>query len=159
MPLKKLLILLLLLALLGANAQPARAQQPAAPNGGADPGAAMPMLTRPEPPMKNVFFNVLWGSVVGGMVYSSMVILDDTKSKSEKYKFKFLTVQFITGATGGGIVGLVTGIYLSMSGISFDPSRSRIAHQLPPLPGGWEVQHPDVMAAHAIPLGGFTYQF
>jgi len=159
MPLKKLLNLLLVLVLLTAAAQTALAQQPGAPGAGADPGAAMPMLVRPEPPMKNVFFNVLWGSVAGGMAYSSLVILDDTKSKSEKYKFKFLTIQFITGATYGGILGLGTGVYLSMSGISFDPSRSRIAHQLPPLPGGWEVQQPDLLLADRIPLAALNYNF
>jgi len=78
-------------------------------------------------PMRNVFYNVLWGSVTGGMVYSGLNILDDTRSKGERYSFSRMTGQFVLGATYGGLAGLAAGVYFSMTDISFDPSRSRIA--------------------------------
>jgi len=79
-----------------------------------------------NPPMRNVFLNVLWGSVAGGMIYEGRNILDDSKSKGQRYSFSRMTGQFILGATYGGLVGLGTGAYLSMTGISFDANRSRI---------------------------------
>ena len=89
----------------------------------------------PQPPMKNVFMNVLWGSIAGGTMMTSWKILDDSKEKSERYKVRELTGNFIVGATYGGLVGLVVGVVLSMRSMTFDASRTRIAFLSPPVYG------------------------
>jgi hypothetical protein len=83
---------------------------------------------KPQPPMKNIFFNVLWGSVSGGMLLMGWSTLDDSISREDRYKFSRLTGQFLVGATYGGILGLAAGVYLSMKGITFDENLSRIAY-------------------------------
>ena len=107
--------------------EPLLAQDVAAPQA--------PLVMRREPPMRNVFLNVLWGSMAGGITYAGFRMLDDTKEKSERYSFTYITEQFVYGATAGGLVGLGVGVYLSISGIGFDANRSRIAHQMPYVPG------------------------
>ncbi len=109
-----------------------------------------PLTLQKNPPMRNVFFNVLWGSMAGGMTYVSLSILDDSKPKGERYSFKNLTSKFILGATGGGLLGLAAGAYFSLSDISFDPNRSRISQNLsqPGLPD----EGPRQMRADQIPL-------
>ena len=86
----------------------------------------------PQPPMENVFLNVLWGSIAGGTVLMSWSILDDKVERSERYKLSRLTEKFVVGATYGGIIGLAVGTILSMSETSFDPNRTRIAFAPPP---------------------------
>jgi len=83
---------------------------------------------RPQPPMENVFFNVLWGSLVGGMLVMGWSTLDDSVDSDQRYRFSRLSEQFLIGATYGGILGLITGVYLSIKGITFDENLSRIAH-------------------------------
>ena len=90
----------------------------------------------PQPPMRNIFFNVLWGSVAGGTVVTGWAILDDSKEKGERYKTSYLQKKFVTGATYGGLLGLAIGVVLSMKGIAFDESRSRIAFAPPPVDSG-----------------------
>jgi len=97
------------------------AQQPGQGGGAPTGGSAG------SPPMRNVFLNVLWGSVTGGVVYEAFNILDDSKTKGERYSFSGMTGKFVLGATYGGLFGLATGTYLSMSGVTFDANRSRIA--------------------------------
>lgn len=83
--------------------------------------------------MRNVFLNVLWGSLTTGMVYVSWNFLDNTHPKGERYSFSQITAKFVEGATYGSVLGLATGVYLSLGNISFDPGRSRIA-EAPILP-------------------------
>lgn len=91
------------------------------------PQEVIKMASGPQPQMQNVFYNVLWGSVAGGMVAVGWAVLDDGKEKDERYGLSNLTRNFIMGATYGGIVGLFSGVYFSINGIEFDESRSRIA--------------------------------
>jgi len=91
-----------------------------------DPNLA---LAKPQPPMKNVFFNVLWGSVCGGMLLMGWATLDDAIPTEERYTFNRLSSQFLVGATYGGFLGLAAGIYFSIKGITFDENLSRIAYE------------------------------
>ncbi len=86
-----------------------------------------------QPPMKNIFMNVLWGSISGGAVMMSWAILDDELGESERYKLSHLQTQFIVGATYGGLIGLGIGVFLSMKGMTFDEERTRIAFMPPPV--------------------------
>jgi hypothetical protein len=85
------------------------------------------ILPRSQPPMQNVFFNVLWGSLSGGMLMAGWATVDDSETESTRYSVSYLSNQFLTGATYGGILGLVAGVYLSLKEITFDESLSRIA--------------------------------
>ena len=80
-----------------------------------------------QPPMKNVFLNVLWGSLSGGFVLMGWSTLDDSVDSSDRFKFSRMSNQFLVGATYGGILGMAAGVYFSVRGISFDENRSRIA--------------------------------
>ncbi|MDX2470702.1 MAG: hypothetical protein QNL04_09035 [SAR324 cluster bacterium] len=157
MLLKKTLIGTLIFGLLASTSTPTFAQEAVAPAGDAG-AAAAPIMGRPDPPMKNVFHNVLWGSMAGGLVYMSLTILDDSKTTEERYSFKQLTIQFITGATYGGLAGLGTGVYLSLLGVSFDANRSRIAHGFKHAPG-LEAEPMTIMTADQIPLMQYDYKF
>ncbi|MCP4756604.1 MAG: hypothetical protein GY866_37555 [Proteobacteria bacterium] len=77
--------------------------------------------------MENVFWNVLWGSLCGGMLLVGWATMDDSKETSERYSFGTLSTQFLTGATYGGLLGLTAGVYFSIKGISFDENLTRIA--------------------------------
>ncbi|MDT8447138.1 MAG: hypothetical protein RRB13_09645 [bacterium] len=125
---KRLLALALCLSLIVPSLAWAQQAAPAAapPAAAAPAGGGMVMGANGQPQMQNVFFNVLWGSMTGGMLYSALNVLDDSRSKGERYSFSRMTTQFITGATYGAFAGLVTGVYISLAGISFDPGRSRI---------------------------------
>lgn len=90
------------------------------------------IIDKPQPPMENVFFNVLWGSLTGGMLMMGWSTLDDSTEEEERYGTGNLSLQFLTGATYGSLLGLVAGVYLSMKGVSFDESRTKIA--IMPLP-------------------------
>ena len=115
------------------------------------------MVLQKEPPMRNIFFNVLWGSVAGGMGYMSLSVFDSNKTKEEKYAFNNLTNKFIIGATGGGVVGLAFGAYFSLSDITFDPNQSRISHNLslPALPD----ERPSQSYAQLPPLFAVNFKF
>lgn len=90
------------------------------------------LVQQPQPPMENVFFNVLWGSLTGGMLMMGWATLDDAKPAEERYTSSNMTTQFLSGATYGGLVGLIAGIYFSFQGITFDESRTKIAVFQPP---------------------------
>ncbi len=117
---KKFIICLLLTVLFLGEVSPifgqAAAQDP--------PGG---LIVKAQPPMKNVFLNVLWGSLSGGMLLMGWSTLDDSISSDERFKFSRLSEQFLVGATYGGIFGMAAGVYLSIRGITFDENRSRIA--------------------------------
>lgn len=93
------------------------------------PEQAIPDMVadRPQPPMQNVFFNVLWGSLTGGMLMMGWSTVDDSKEPDERYTVSNMTSQFLSGATYGGLISLAVGVYLSFKGITFDESRSRLA--------------------------------
>ena len=86
-----------------------------------------------NPPMQNIFFNVLWGSIAGGTIMMSWSIIDDSQPKSERQSFSSLKDKFVEGATYGGIIGLIAGVYLSMNNITFDDGKTRLTF-LAPLP-------------------------
>lgn len=81
---------------------------------------------RPQAPMQNVFFNVLWGSVTGGVLLAGWTAIDDSKPAEERFTLSHMSKQFLVGATWGGFLGLAAGVYLSIKGITFDENRSRI---------------------------------
>jgi hypothetical protein len=85
------------------------------------------LIVKAQPPMKNVFLNVLWGSLSGGMLMLGWSTLDDSIPSEQRFKFSRLSEQFLVGATYGGIIGAGAGVYLSIRGITFDEGRSRIA--------------------------------
>ena len=85
------------------------------------------IMAKPQPPMENVFFNVLWGSVVGGLLSLGWATLDDSKEVDERFTVSNMTNQFLIGATYGGFLGLAAGIYLSIQGITFDENKTKIA--------------------------------
>lgn len=114
-----------------------------------------------KPPMENVFYNVLWGSLVGGMNYMAVSILDDSQEKSVRFSTGNMTEKFIEGATYGGLIGLGLGIYLSMNEVRFDPKRSRIAEYRPERDPNLDLSH-----MHRIqdekgyrPLFAYTFHF
>ena len=111
---KTALVVLSILSILLVQSVPAFAQ---------DAGLGM----RGDPPMKNIFHNVLWGSVAGGMGMMGVATMDDSKTSAERNSVSNLSTQFITGATYGGLLGLAAGVYFSMAGVSFDSNRSRIS--------------------------------
>lgn len=121
---------LMLLPSLSWAQQPGGAAAPGPAPGPAGPPAAG-LGTATQPQMKNVFLNVLWGSLSGGLIYTGLNIVDDTRTEGERYSFSRMTTQFITGATYGAVAGLGVGVYLSLAGISFDPGRSRISSAEP----------------------------
>lgn len=85
----------------------------------------------PNPPMQNIFFNVLWGSITGGTIMMSWSIIDDSKPKSERQSFGSMRNKFVEGATYGGVLGLFAGVYLSINNITFDQGKTRIAFLKP----------------------------
>ncbi len=117
---KKFIICLLLVVLSVGEVTPIFGQAAAQ-----DPQEAL--IVKAQPPMKNVFLNVLWGSLSGGMLLMGWSTLDDSISSDERYKFSRLSEQFLVGATYGGVFGVAAGTYLSIRGITFDENLSRIA--------------------------------
>ncbi len=103
---------------------------------GQDGGGIPPELLIPkaQPPMENVFFNVLWGSVAGGTLMVGWSTIDDSVATDERFGMGYLSTQFLGGATTGAIVGLIVGVYLSMKGVTFDENKSRLAILPPTVP-------------------------
>jgi hypothetical protein len=118
---------------------------------------------RPQPPMENVFFNVLWGSLTGGMLVMGWATLDDNKSTDERYTVNYLTSQFLSGATYGGLIGLIAGVYISFKGITFDENRAKLAILQPPirnyLPTGQDRERFKTIDLQAVHLLDFEYRF
>ncbi|PCI29890.1 MAG: hypothetical protein COB67_02985 [SAR324 cluster bacterium] len=77
-------------------------------------------VPRGKAPMESIFHNVLWGSLAGGVVYSGLLLVDDSKTREERQKAANLTTQFVIGATVGGLIGLGAGVYFSLFGITFE---------------------------------------
>jgi hypothetical protein len=117
---KKFIICLLLVVLMLGELTPIFGQAAAQNPQGA-------LIMGAQPPMKNVFLNVLWGSLSGGMLIMGWSTMDDSISSDERFKVSRLSNQFLVGATYGGILGMAAGVYLSIRGITFDENRSRIA--------------------------------
>jgi hypothetical protein len=118
--LARLSVWLILFALVSGNVSAVRAQN-------VENLPTELILPRPQPPMQNVFFNVLWGSLTGGMLMTGWATVDDSETERVRYSVSYLSDQFLTGATYGGILGLVAGVYLSLKEITFDENLSRIA--------------------------------
>lgn len=118
---------------------------------------------RPQPPMQNVFFNVLWGSLAGGVLMMGWAALDDTLPTDERYTVSNMSTQFLAGATYGGILGLAAGIYISFQGITFDENRTKIAFFQPPqgeqlFSAGYGRNQPE-LAKQDLHLIDFQYRF
>jgi len=79
---------------------------------------AQSRLTGQKPIMENVFFNVVWGSVLGMMLGGAAATIE-AEVKTQPYQ---LSDRVALGATWGGLAGLGVGIWLANNGISFDPS-------------------------------------
>ena len=76
-----------------------------------------PMMPGEKPIMENVFFNVVWGSVLGMLLGTSAATIEsDVKTQPTD-----LSNRVALGATWGGILGLGIGIWLATNGITFDP--------------------------------------
>lgn len=162
-PIKHIVVFLICTTFILSGNQGLFAQE-AAPEAAPEPAA---MTSGPQPPMQNVFYNVLWGSVAGGMVLAGWSMLDDGsdgEDKDERYTLSSLTKNFIVGATYGGLVGLFSGIYFSVNGIEFDESRSRIAQGSTPAPSNRlfasNISVPvRTYKADEIPLVSFRFKF
>ncbi len=97
-----------------------------------DQGIPPMIVQEPQPAMENVFFNVLWGSFTGGILLSGWAMLDDSLANDERYTVSNFSTQFLTGATYGGFLGLIAGIYLSFKEVTFDEGLTRISFFQPP---------------------------
>ena len=83
-------------------------------------GFAQEVPAGPQPVMENVFFNVVWGSVMGGLLATSVAIIgSEVKSSPDDVSDKVFE-----GLTWGGVLGLGLGIWLVTTGISFHPEQS-----------------------------------
>ncbi len=78
----------------------------------------------PNIPMHNVFYNALWGSLTGGLLYLGVNTVDNAKFQ-ELDNLGHISYTFFVGATYGAILGVLTGFYLSMNGITFSVSNDR----------------------------------
>jgi hypothetical protein len=73
-----------------------------------------------KPVMENVFYNVVWGSVLGATIgLAGAIIASPDKSSPTNVR-----ESVFTGATGGGLIGLGLALYLVYQGITFDPANS-----------------------------------
>ena len=76
-----------------------------------------------QPPMENVFLNVLWGSMSGGLAYMGLLLLDDSVDETERFSGGKMFANFVSGATLGGMLGLGFAIFVSYAEISFPANR------------------------------------
>lgn len=151
---KKTLTVLLSLIFIFTFAGTSWAQNAAGGANPADQGAvelpADPTAGK-QPAMENVFFNVLWGSFAGGVLYAGVSMLDENTPASEKYSANHLYERFFIGATAGGFLGLAVGVYLSFNNVEFDANRSRIAME-PFAPTYSPVKDPTLYSMSSSPL-------
>jgi len=82
----------------------------------------------PQPAMQNVFLNVIWGSAIGGI----MGLTVESMQEEPETRKNYWAESFFTGATYGAIFGLIVGVTMSYTGITFDKKKARIA--LTPVP-------------------------
>ncbi len=113
----------------------------------------------PNPPMKNIFYNVLWGSITGGIIMSSWSVLDDSKPKEDRQSVSSLTGNFVVGATYGGVLGWLAGVYLSMQNITFDEGKTRIAFFTPRPPNYDELDSPTTLSLDQVNLMKLEIKF
>ena len=71
---------------------------------------ALPLAETPKPVMYSVFWNTLWGSAWGATMGFSYHLVSGIQ----------LRESIITATTIGGVLGYGLGIYLVVSGLSFD---------------------------------------
>lgn len=85
-----------------------------------------------KPVMENVFFNVVWGSLVGTLLALSLTVIeaDSPTAPDESGRAAF------EGATAGGIIGLATGLFLVATGATFDPDGALLFGKRDPDPFG-----------------------
>jgi len=86
--------------------------------------AAAPALAQNRKPvMENVFFNVIWGSALGGVLglASAIISADDASAPDNARSAGF------SGATVGGLVGLGVGLWVVYQGATFEGSSVNIA--------------------------------
>lgn len=71
-----------------------------------------------KPVMENVFFNVIWGSALGGLLglASAIISADDKSAPNDARSAGF------SGATVGGLVGLGVGLWVIYQGTTFEGS-------------------------------------
>ena len=83
-------------------------------------GLAQQVPAGSKPVMENVFFNVVWGSVMGGLLATGVAIIgSEVKSSPEDVSDKVFE-----GLTWGGVLGLGLGLWLVTTGVSFHPEQS-----------------------------------
>ena len=83
-------------------------------------GLAQEVPTGPKPVMENVFFNVMWGSLVGGLLAAGITII----GSEEKSSPDDVSDKVFEGLTFGGVLGLGLGLWLVTTGVSFHPEQS-----------------------------------
>jgi hypothetical protein len=144
---------LLAIVLVGTMLRPAAAQDQEPPSGQA-------------PVMKNVFYNVVWGSAVGAAIGLASAV-ESSSDKTQPINSRGGVFQ---GATLGGLLGLGIGIWLVYAGITFDPAGSTILSandrgadpvayapkDLKPGPAGAQAPSFDAAAAQAQPAFSFV---
>lgn len=83
-----------------------------------------------KPVMENVFFNVIWGSALGGVLglASAIISADDHSAPEDARSAGF------SGATVGGLVGLGIGLWVIFQGTTFEGAEIRIAENGLPVP-------------------------
>lgn len=78
------------------------------------PGALRPVKLPQKPIMENVFYNVLWGSLFGAIVATGVSAAETKGVLPSDFSEKLYT-----GATYGGLLGLIAGVWLSSEGIYY----------------------------------------
>ncbi len=69
-----------------------------------------------KPVMENVFYNVVWGSLLGIVLGAASAVIE----AEEKTSPEGLRDKIFGGATAGGMIGLGVGLWLFSTGITFD---------------------------------------
>ncbi|MCH8077642.1 MAG: hypothetical protein IIC64_17685 [SAR324 cluster bacterium] len=83
-----------------------------------------------KPVMENVFFNVIWGSAIGGVLgLASTIISADDKSAPDNARS-----AVFSGATVGGLVGLGVGLWVIYQGTTFEGAEVNLAKNGLPVP-------------------------
>lgn len=83
-----------------------------------------------KPVMENVFFNVIWGSALGGVLglASAIISADDHSAPEDARSAGF------SGATAGGLVGLGVGLWVIYQGTTFEGAAVNLAENGLPSP-------------------------
>ncbi len=83
-----------------------------------------------KPVMENVFFNVIWGSALGGVLglASAIISADDHSAPDNARSAGF------SGASVGGLVGLGVGLWVIFQGTTFEGAGVPVAKNGLPVP-------------------------